>query len=251
MSVTYKAIIVDDEAHGRENLSILLQENLPEIEVLAFAKEAFEAKTLIESLKPDLVFLDINIGKVNGIDLLNTFTDKSFKTIYVTAYDKYAIEALRAGAVGYVLKPIITEELMNEVKRVCAQISLSPANEDEIPEELKDAEYPESIMINHSKGYFFIKVNDIVRLEALGSYCKVYTQDGETVTTSKTLKKLSALLNPEIFMRIHKTHIVNLNYVKEYKTSGDGTAILKDGTTIKVAVLKRAEFKQRLIAFMQ
>lgn len=247
MTKIKKAIIVDDELHGIDNLSILIKENLPEINVVATAKDAFEAKMMIDNVKPDLVFLDINMGKINGIELLNSFDERTFEVIFVTAYDKYALDALRAGATGYILKPIIIEELVDEVRRVCKFISdRKPSSKSEEPKA-----YPENLMINHSKGYFFIDVKDIIRLEAFSNYSKIYLQDNTSITTSRTLKNISEQLNPEIFLRIHKTHLVNLNFVKEYKSSGDGSVILKDNTEIKVAVLKRADFKKRLIAFMK
>lgn len=252
----YKAIIVDDELHGRENLMVLIQENIPNIEIIGTAKDAFEAKMIIESSNPDIVFSDINMGKINGIDLLSSFEGKKFETVFVTAYDKYAIEALRAGAAGYVLKPIITEELVEEVHRVCEFIDKknkkTPPKSIETNLEKNDSneKYPDNIMINHSKGYFFVNVLDILYLEAAGNYCTIHLNNQEPITTSKTLKVVSELLNPDIFVRIHKTFIINLNFVKEYKSLGDGTVILKNDMKFKVAVLKRSLFKQKAMAFM-
>lgn len=246
-----KVLIVDDELHGRENLKVLLSDNFSFIDIVGTANDAFQAKMLIEELKPDLVFLDINMGKVNGLDLLSTFNSegKLFETIFVTAYDKFAIEALKVGAAGYILKPIITDELISEVNRVCDFIK-SKKPELFHPVELEHGVYAETILINHSNGYFFVNANNIIRAEALNNYCKIYLIDAMPVTTSKTLKAFSEQLNPEIFYRIHKTHLVNLNYIKEYKSSGNGMAVLRDGSEIKVAVLKRAEFKKRLKSFM-
>lgn len=253
MTRKYKAIIVDDEIHGRENLLVLINENLPNVEVVGTAKDAFEAKMLIEKSNPDIVFSDINMGRINGIDLLASFEGKTFETIFVTAYDKYAIEALRAGASGYLLKPIITQELTDEVTRICEHIDTK--NQKKLPERksVKNdliGKYQENIIINHSKGYFFINVSDVIYLEASGNYCKIYLNNGEIITTSKTMKNVSVLLNPDIFVRIHKTYIINLNFVKEYKSLGDGTVILKNDMQFKVAVLKRAIFKQKALAFM-
>ena len=252
----YKAIIVDDEVHGRENLLVLINENLPNIEVVGTAKDVFEAKMFIDKHNPDIVFSDINMGKVNGIDLISSFEGKRFETIFVTAYDKYAIEALRAGASGYLLKPIITQELIDEVNRICERINSKASKNSthrvvgESEKKYPNEKYSDNIIINHSKGYFFINVSDIIYLEASGNYCKICLNTGETVTTSKTMKIVSELLNPDIFVRIHKTYIINLNYVKEYKSLGDGTVILKNDMQFKVAVLKRAIFKQKAIAFM-
>lgn len=252
----YKAIIVDDEVHGRENLLVLVNENLSNIEVVGTAKDAFEAKMLIDKFCPDIVFSDINMGKVNGIDLISSFEGKKFETIFVTAYDKYAIEALRAGASGYLLKPIITQELIDEVNRICEHINNKGTKNDtehlatESEKKNLNEKYSDNIIINHSKGYFFINVSDIIYLEASGNYCKIFLNTGETITTSKTMKNVSELLNPDVFVRIHKTYIINLNFVKEYKSLGDGSVILKNDMHFKVAVLKRALFKQKAIAFM-
>ena len=247
MANQFTAIIVDDVVHGRKNLAILIKEYLSELTVIASAKDAFEAKKIIEELRPDIVFLDINMGKINGLDLLSSFAEKKFEVIFVTAYDKYAIEALKAGAISYILKPVIVSELVSEVKRVCDFIS-KKRQETKLP---PVSQYSDNLMITHTNGYFFINTSDIIWLEASINYCTIYLNDKEPITISKTLKSISEQLNPKYFVRIHKTYMINLNYVKEYKSSssGEGVVVLSDDLELNVAVSKRAEFRQQLMSF--
>ncbi|MGA7838016.1 MAG: LytTR family DNA-binding domain-containing protein [Ignavibacteriaceae bacterium] len=238
-----KTIIVDDEKFSRENLGTLIDEYCPELEVVGSAASAMTARTLVYELDPDVIFLDINMPNENGFDFLNSIPDKDFSVVFATAHDEYGIQAVKAEAVDYLLKPIDIEELQNTSKKLL-QSTLERRKERKA-----GISFPErigKIIINHSQGFSIITLNDIIRLEGDSNYTKIYVKDEQYVITSKTLKELQEILSEPYFYRIHKSHIINLNFLKEYSNEDGGYAIMSDGSKIMISRRRHQEFIDKL-----
>lgn len=254
-----KAIIVDDEELARKNLAMLLAEYCPTIEVIGDAGNVENAKSLIESSAPDVVFLDIRMPSGSeGFDLLDQIENRNFLVVFVTAFKDYALRAFQANAIHYVLKPIDIEELTDAVERITASrntFTENPENFETYFESIKnlsssmDSEgYGNKVAISHTKGIKLIQIEDIVYLEASGNCTVLYFSDGTRYLDTRTLKIYEGILNPHIFYRIHKSHIINLDYLKEYLNEDGHFAVLKTGKLLPVARNRVSTFVKTLKA---
>ena len=254
-----KAIIVDDEELARKNLAMLLAEYCPTIEVIGDAGNVENAKSLIESSAPDVVFLDIRMPSGSeGFDLLDQIENRNFLVVFVTAFKDYALRAFQANAIHYVLKPIDIEDLTDAVERITASRSTfneHPENFETYFESIKnlsssmDSEgYGNKVAISHTKGIKLIQIEDIVYLEASGNCTVLYFSDGTRYLDTRTLKIYEGILNPHIFYRIHKSHIINLDYLKEYLNEDGHFAVLKTGKLLPVARNRVSTFVKTLKA---
>lgn len=248
------AIIVDDEMPARENLFMLLEEFCPQVKVLAKCSNIIDAREKIISLKPNLVFLDIRMPSgTEGFDLLDSIENKDFFVVFVTAFKDYAIRAFNANAVYYVLKPIDIEDLKLAIEKVSQQLNLpKPETENyfetikELAKSIKTNKYSSRITINHQKGIKIINDNDILYLEADGNCTNLFFVDGTKYLDTRTLAIYEEILNPMNFFRIHKSHIVNLNYLTEYVSDDGSYAMLKNGTKLAVSRNRTPDFVKRL-----
>ncbi|MBC8046833.1 MAG: response regulator transcription factor [Fimbriimonadaceae bacterium] len=236
---TYKAIIIDDEEPGRKNLSIMLQKYCPEIEVIADAGSAVDAKQKIIALNPNVLFLDVQMPELDGFDLLDSLSQKNFCTVIVTAHAEYGIKAVKAGAVDYILKPIVIKELQQAVKKVIETW------ENKTPENIS-AQIPEHITLTHTSGFAVLKLQDIIRMEADDNYTRVYTHDKKTYYVSKPLKQFEDNLPENIFFRLHRSYIINLKHIAEYTKEDGGTVIMQDGAKIQIPRARYTDFMDAL-----
>lgn len=251
------AVIVDDELPARENLFMLLEEFCPEVNVVAKCSNITDAKEKIETLKPKLVFLDIRMpSATEGFDLLESLKTKDFFVVFVTAFKDYAIRAFNANAVYYVLKPIDIDDLKIAVNKVKEQLaSGKPRIDDyfetikELSESIKSNKYSSRITINHQKGIKIVNDKDIMYLEADGNCTHLFFADGSKYLDTRTLAVYEEMLNPEHFFRIHKSTILNLDYLTDYLSEDGSFAILKNGTKLVVARSRTADFLKRLKEF--
>jgi two-component system LytT family response regulator len=252
-----KAIVVDDEELARKNLSMLLAEYCPTIEVIGDAGNIDDAKTLIESSNPDVVFLDIRMPSGSeGFDLLNSIEKRDFLVVFVTAFKDYALRAFQANAIHYVLKPIDIEDLMDAVNRITesrSTFSENPENFNTYFESIKnlsasmDTEgYGNKVAISHTRGIKLIRIEDIMYLEASGNCTVLYFSDGTRYLDTRTLKIYEGILNPNVFYRVHKSHIINLDYLKEYLNEDGHFAVLKNGKLLSVARNRVSTFVKTL-----
>ncbi len=237
-----KAIIVDDERNGRENLAGILKEYCPEIALAGEADSVDSAKSLIRKENPALVFLDIEMPKANGFKLLEYFQDFRFEVIFVTAYDSYAIQAIRFSAADYLLKPIHINELKKAVGKVAARIRQKEENE-----RLKHLYYNLQQPANPRIGLptadkiEFVDVETIIRCEGEGNYSHIYFAGGRHLLVAKTLVEFEELLYEYHFIRVHKTHLINLKQVSAFLKMDGGSLQLSDGKVIPVS-RRRKEF---------
>lgn len=252
-----RALVVDDEEFARKNLTMLLEEYCPEIEVIGEASRKEQAKAIIESSNPDVVFLDIRMPSgAEGFELLEEIENKNFLVVFVTAFKDYAIRAFNASAVYYLLKPIDIEELQIAVSRLVETQKMyqaAPENYDTYFDSLKDLsnnllhnKQSNRIAISHTKGLKIVDDNTITHLEASGNCTTIYFEDGTRYLDTRTLKIYENILNPSKFCRVHKSHIINLDLLKEYVNEDGHFAILKGGIRIPVARNRVTEFVKML-----
>lgn len=254
-----KTIIIDDEELARKNLQMLIEEYCDEIEIVADAGNIIDAKEKIETHSPDVVFLDIRMPSgAEGFELLESIENRNFLVVFVTAFKDYALRAFNANAIHYILKPIDIEDLQQAVQKVKeARITFSqnPENFDTYFESIRNLSssmasegYGNKVAISHTKGIKLIDIEDITYLEASGNCTILYFSDGTRYLDTRTLKVYEGILNPVMFYRIHKSHIINLNYLKEYLNEDGHFAILKNGKLLPVARNRVSSFVKTLKA---
>jgi len=231
-----RAIIVDDEKNGRENLAGMLRNHCREIELAGLAASVAEAVELIKTVNPDLVFLDIEMPGANGFQLLEHFDHFRFEVIFVTAHDQYAIRAIRFSAADYILKPIDSLELKSSVEKVARRIKRK--NEDHRLRELhRNLMVPSAprIGLPMDGKIEFAEVGRIIRCQGDSNYTHIWFDKGRHLLVAKTLAEFEELLADYGFSRVHKTHLVNFNYVVSYVNNGDNLLVLKNGDRIPVS----------------
>jgi len=247
----YKTIIVDDEKGCRESLESFLKD-FPEINVIATAESITKAQELIVNLQPQLVFLDIEMPGGNGFDLLEKTTPINFDIIFTTAFDQYAIKAIKYSALDYLLKPIDPNELSDAIKRFTSKKhdqNLINTKFRTLLSNISGEATHQKIAIPDGEGVNFVKISDIIRFQSDGSYTYMYLINGTKPTLiSKPIGDYQDILTNECFIRIHRSHLINLQHVTKY-VKGDGSyAVMIDGSKVEVSRRKKAEFTEALAA---
>ena len=238
------AIIIDDEAKGRLALRQKIQSYCREITILAEATNGIEALSAIEKHRPQLIFLDIQMPKMNGFEMLNVIKEKNFHIIFTTAYDQYAIKAIKYAAFDYLLKPIDIEELKTAVARIADKETGETKKQMELLQQ--NIQHPKKqlnkLAVPTLDGLLFYDINDIIHLEANSNYTQIFFNNQTKILASKTLKDFEELLPQDIFFRVHHSHLINLNYIKKYIKGDGGQIELQNGTYIDVSRRKKDEF---------
>lgn len=235
-----RAIIVDDERHSLETTAILIRKFCPDVEVIAELQSPIDAVEIINTEEPDLLFLDISMPKMNGFELLNVLTYKESDVIFTTAYDEYALEGFKQGAVHYLVKPIDAEDLVESVQRVKKK-RLEGKNHGINGMGLKP-----KIPISSLNGVELIEVDQIIRCESDGNYTTIVLHQRK-ITVSKTLKEIEKqLIDFPFFFRLHNSHLVNLNQVVKYIRGEGGSVILSNQEEIGVSRSKKMELLEVL-----
>jgi two-component system LytT family response regulator len=247
-----KAIIVDDEHKSVHMLELMLKEYCSEVEVIGFAYSAIEGAKEIMNKKPDLVFLDVEMTGGTGFDLLESLPERNFNVIFVTAHDHYALKAIKFHAIDYILKPLDVEELKNAInncKNQSAENKKIPSDIEKLLDHLKIQKI-KKIAVPTSNGTEFIAVEEVFYLTAERSYCKIFLTNKKTILVSKSLNEIEELLPVENFFRIHKSHTVNLAYVKKHIKTDGGVVELTDGTKLYISRSKKDEFSSVMHNFL-
>lgn len=234
----YKALIIDDEENSRSNTINMLKNYCPEIEVVGEAGSGPEGKVKIQDLKPHVVFLDINMPGMNGFQMLEGIYNRDFCVVFLTAYSEHGINAVKAGAIDYLMKPLMLSELQGAIKKVVQHYETkgTPVAKAETDKNL--------VLINHSKGFNLIDFKDIVWLEANDNYTTLYLNTGKKIVASKTLKEFEAILPTTDFFRSHRSTLINVSYIKEYSNSEGGEVILSDGTHVQISKARVQDFAE-------
>jgi two-component system LytT family response regulator len=245
------AIIIDDETKGRLALKEKLSTYCPQIKVVAEAANGQEALLLIHHHKPQLIFLDIEMPRMNGFEMLNELEEKNFHVIFTTAYDQYAIKAIKYAAFDYLLKPIDIEELKTTVSKIEQAQQHTGANENtqtkkQVELLQQNMQQPkkqlQKLAIPTLEGLLFYDISDIIHLEANSNYTTLYLTNKSKVIASKTLKEFEEMLPEDIFFRTHHSHLINLNFIKRYIKGDGGQIELQNGTFIDVSRRKKDDF---------
>ncbi|MBN9314065.1 MAG: DNA-binding response regulator [Chryseobacterium sp. 39-10] len=237
-----KPIIIDDEKHGIITLEHLISE-LPEVELVASAQDSTAAKSLIEKHRPDIVFLDIEMPVMNGFEVLKQFDTLPFKVIFTTAYDQYAIKALKMNALDYLLKPISAEDLEESIlKYKSSEMQVSREQIAQV-HQFVNGKIPDTLALSTQQGQIFIKTENISYLEADGSYTHIVMSDKTKHLASKPLSNFEDILQDNaLFFRAQKSFIINLKNIRQYIRGEGGDIMMEDGKNIALSRNKKQEF---------
>lgn len=237
-----KAIIIDDEKHCIITLNHLLSQ-ISDLEVVATTQNSLDAKKIIETHKPDIVFLDIEMPEMNGFDVINQFEIMPFKVIFTTAYDQYALKALRLNALDYLLKPIDLEDIQIAIEKFKNHELLTSKSQIQNLSLFTNGKMQDTIAISSQEGLTFVKIEEIMYFEASSNYTYIIMNERAKQLASKTLQTFEEVLDHNsIFFRPHKSYIINLKFIKQYIRGEGGELIMKDGKSIPLSRTRKQDF---------
>lgn len=242
-------IIIDDEAKSRQIIREFLTRYCHDIRVTHEAASGEEAYPLIVSTKPDLVFLDIEMPYENGLDFLKRFDRISFEIIFITAYQEYAIQAIRSCALDYLLKPLSIAELKEATAKAASRIAgkVSEKQYELLVQNIRNGSQPQhnKLAIPTHDGLEFIDQKDIITLEADGSYTNLKLSGSKQIVSTRNLKEYEDILPGNTFLRVHHSHMINLTHIKQYHKGEGGYVIMSDSSTVDISKRKKKEFMDR------
>lgn len=241
---TIKAVLVEDEAAALAALRNYIRKFCPQIEIVGTAQHCKEAITVLHELQPQLVFLDVEMPFGNAFDVLDACQDLRFETIFVTAFSEYSLKALNQSAAYYLLKPVSIEELVlavNKVQQQLQQQQLFNRNQIILANARESKPEKQQVILPTAEGFDVVKMEDIVRLKGNGNFTDVYLTDGRKKMVCRFLKHFTEIL-PYPFQRIHKSHMINMHFVKSYHKGIGGYVTLQDGTEVEVSSAYKEQF---------
>ena len=243
-----KAIIIDDEPYCCESIATLLEEN-SEVEIVAICYNAADAITSIKKYSPDLVFLDVEMPKMNGFEMLEKLPSVNFEIIFTTSYDQYALKAIRFSAIDYLLKPVDSEELQKAVQKVIHRSQKPIAAQLEIlMQKIHQPSTPiNKIAMPTMEGLQMIPVDSIISCESDSNYTILLLKNNKKIIVSRTLKEIEELLEEHSFVRVHRCYLANLNEVEKYVKGEGGYLMMSDGSSIDVARNKKEVLLKKLL----
>lgn len=249
-----RAIIVEDELNGLTNLKNLLTEHCPSVQVVGTADSIESANKLIKKFKNqiDIAFLDIQLKEGLVFQCLNKLSRISFEIVFVTAYDQYAIQACKYSAIGYVMKPSDPDELVKAVRRMPPYYGQHINQRYDLFK--KNYSHPnayEKLSVAAVDGIHFVHIRDVQRLEAEDNYTHIFLKTGKKLTASKTIKWYEDLLEAMNFYRVHKSHVINLNYMTKYVKGEGGYLVMEDGKKIDISRRRRPAFMETMRKLQQ
>jgi two-component system, LytTR family, response regulator len=238
-----KVLLIDDEERATDALRLMIEKMIPEIKQVFVCNDSRRAAEMIHVCQPGLVFLDIQMPHVNGFELLEKVPNKNFKIIFTTAYNEYAIQAIRFSAFDYLLKPIDSDELQASVHRFLESQENYQEQLDLLKNIMHNIQAPSAdefrLALPTKDGVHFLMPNEIIRCEAVGNYTKFFTGKNKTYLISRTLGEYDTLLTPHNFIRTHKSHLVNKRFISFI--DHDGFAVLKDNSRVEVSRRRKDE----------
>ena len=243
-----KAILIDDEHNATEALHNMLRMVTPDVEVIGLANAAQQGLEMIQSLQPDLVFLDIQMPYMTGFELLEKLGRFNFAVIFTTAYDQYALQAFKVSAVDYLLKPIDMDELEAAVEKVRERRKQPQPDFGALEHLFKQVKktHTERLALPTSAGLVFIAIEDIIRLQSDSNYTTFYLTRKEKIVVSRTLGEYEPTLTAQNFCRVHHSHIINMAHLKRYFKNDGGYAEMSDGSRVEISRRKKDDFLAKL-----
>lgn len=230
-----KTILVDDEQDARESLRELLRLFCPYVQVVAEADSMPSAIQAIRLHQPDLVLLDVQLGSNTGFDLLSAFPTAQFQIVFITGYDQFALRAFRFNAVDYLLKPVVPADLAQAIEKAQKKEHLSQLQIDNLLQTFQSPT-PDRMAVSMRNGMVFIALKEIMRLEGEGNYTHFHLSNGETIMASRHMKSFEGLLPYPPFFRVHQSHIINLDFMKQLLTEDGGMSVMMHpGTRVPVS----------------
>lgn len=245
--MTIKTILIDDERKALAILINKLERLCPNVKIIAQTQNPKEGIQLIKNLKPDLVFLDVAMPEISGFDVLKQFKNPEFEIIFATAFDDYAIQAIKHCAIGYLVKPIDNKDLVNAVNNAYQNLQDKSAlqKNKQLIENLGVQSFQQKkIIIPCVEGLEFIKIEDILHCQGETGYTKIYLKNGKSMLSSSSIGHFSRLLESSNFYLVHKSHLINLNYIEKYLN--EGYVILQGNIQIPVSRNRRQAFLEQL-----
>lgn len=235
-----RSIIIDDERHSRATLKNLISEFCENVEVVAEADGYKSGVEIIREYKPDLVFLDIQMPDGNGFRVLEDTRDVEFEVIFTTAYDSFAIKAFKYSALDYLLKPIDPTELQNSIEKVnkSKTADVNPGIE-MLLKSIQEKKRPDKLVLSTFEGMHVVNISEIIRCQSDDYYTRFFFLNSKEILVSKTLKEYEQILTEHNFIRPHKSHLINITYIKSYMKTDGGHIILTDGSQIPVSRRKK------------
>lgn len=245
-----KAVLIDDEPSSLQNLQQKLKEFCPDVDVIASAQKPEDAILLIRQHKPDVIFLDIEMPRMNGFRMLDELGEYDFDIIFTTAYNHYAIDAIRISAFDYLTKPVAIKDLQSAVERLAKHRKLHTKDKMELLRSSLSStkSQDEKIAVPTSEGLEFIPIRNIVHIESSSNYSKLFFLDGKNILVTKLLGEFEEMLSPYNFFRVHNSHLINLAYIKKYIRGEGGQVVMQNGDVVDVARRKKEEFLKLITA---
>jgi two-component system, LytTR family, response regulator len=240
-----RAILVDDEKELLMILERMISRHVPELEIIATCNTTEEAIGKITALKPDVLFLDIQLRETTGFDLLNKLPTRDFEVIFTTSHESYALKALKAGALDYLVKPVQLEELMSAVQKVrMKRMSMASTQQLEMLMSYFKPAKPKvkRIALTASDHLIFVDTNDVIYCESDSNYTTFFLVSGEKVVISKTLKDVEEILENDGFFRIHASYLVNMKHVSKFTRGDGGHVVMSNNQQLTVSRKKKEEF---------
>lgn len=241
-----RAIIIDDELESRNTINNILKNFCENISVVGQAGNVAEGIKIISNEKPDVVFLDIQMPDGTGFDLLEKIAPVEFNVIFVTAYDQYALKAIKFSALDYILKPVDPQQLIDAANKIKEPGSDVNTITHKIQTLLRNKNGFERITLPTFEGFRFINIKDIIRCEADNNYTNFYLNSGEKILVTKTLKEYDETLSGLDFVRVHQSHLVNIKFVDRYIKGDGGTLVMADGSQVDVSRRRKDDFLSRM-----
>ena len=239
-----KAILVDDEFSSLQNLQQKLAKFCPDIEVVAAAQKPEDAILFIRQHKPDVIFLDIEMPRMNGFRMLDELGQYDFEIVFTTAYNHYAIDAIRISAFDYLTKPIAIKDLQRTVERLSQRTKTHTREKMEAfrTSLASPKSQEEKVAIPTSDGLEFIPIKEIVHIESSSNYSKIFLIDGKKILVTKLLGDFEEMLQSYNFFRVHNSHLINIAHIKKYTRGEGGQVIMQNDHVIDISRRKKEEF---------
>ena len=229
-----KAILVDDEPNSVQLLARQLEQHCPQVLVLGQVTDSTEAIELIRQIKPDVVFLDIEMPEMNGFQLLEQLEDITFAVIFVTAYDEFAVKAFRFSAVDYLLKPVDIPDLLAAVSKVERQQPLDYRQLELLKSQYQSGQFAQKLAVPYQGSLIFVELKEIVYCESDSNYTSIILTSGKRYLVSKTLREVQEFLEGRNFLRVHRQYVVNLDHIRMYKRGEGNSLVMSNEVSIPV-----------------